>query len=76
MKMRQPSTAGELEIWLRDRLRAKLLYDRIRSISIVPLYLSASGWTADVEGDMSNAETVHVRTAIAELQRIYSLTPK
>jgi hypothetical protein len=62
----------EIEIWLRDRLRNKQLYERLKSIRVMPSASHVCGWRANVQGEFSDVEADECRGAVIELQRHYS----
>ena len=62
----------EIEIWLRDRLRNKRFYERLRSIHVRATESLLCGWGASVRGDLTPVEQVECRAAVVELQRHFS----
>jgi hypothetical protein len=62
-------TANELEILLRDRLRGKPLYSRLKSMRVFASESHVCGWGADLAGDFSLLEADECRGVILELQR-------
>ena len=50
---RTTATLGEIEVWLRDRLRARPFYSRLKSLALLPTVSRACGWQANIEGDFS-----------------------
>ena len=72
--MRRPTaTLGEIEIWLRDRLRRQPFYARLKSLELLPTVSRACGWQANVAGDFSKVEADECLGAITALQRLYAL---
>jgi hypothetical protein len=69
---RVEASIDEIEIWLRDRLRNKQLYERVKSISVTPSESHVCGWRASVLGEFSHDEADECRAAVIELQRHYS----
>ena len=63
----------EIEIWLRDRLRNKRFYDRLKSIHVRPTESQVCGWGASVRGEFTHVEQDECRVTIVELQRHFSL---
>jgi hypothetical protein len=63
----------EIEIWLRDRLRSKRLYERLRSVHVRPTESHPCGWGASVRGEFTHVEQDACRATIAEMQRHFSL---
>jgi hypothetical protein len=70
---RTGASIDEIKIWLRDRLRNKWFYDRLRSIHVRPNESQACGWAASVRGEFTHVEQDECRAAIVELQRHLSL---
>jgi hypothetical protein len=62
----------EIEIWLRDRLRNKQFYDRLKSIRVTPSESHVCGWRANVQGEFTHVESDECRAAVIELQRHFS----
>ena len=74
--MRRPTaTLGEIEIWLRDRLRGRSFYGRLKSLELLPTVSRACGWQANVDGDFSEVEAGECRGDVIALQRLYALEP-
>ena len=72
--MRRPTaTLGEIEIWLRDRLRGRPFYARLKSLELLPTVNRACGWQANVEGDFSEVEADECLGTVIALQRLYAL---
>ena len=72
--MRRPTaTLGEIEIWLRDRLRSRPFYSRLKSLELLPTVSRACGWQANVQGDFSKVEADECLGAVIGLQRLYAL---
>ena len=72
---RPTATLGEIEIWLRDRLRGRSFYSRLKSLELLPTVSRACGWQATVEGDLSEVEADEYLGAVMALQRLYALEP-
>ena len=72
---RPTATLGEIEIWLRDRLRGRSFYARLKSLELLPTVSRACGWQANVEGDFSEVEADECLSDVTALQRLYALEP-
>lgn len=68
--------AADLEIWLREGLRERPLYARLKSLTVLSTRLEPSGWTAIIDGDFTTAERAFCAALVAELQKIARLGKK
>lgn len=64
----------DLEIWLRDDLRKRPLYGKIRTIAVTPSRRHACRWAARVDGDFTAEEQALCGDIIRSLQKRFDLS--
>ena len=67
---------ADLDIWLRDALRERPFYSRLRSVTLAPSHRYSCGWDAHVYGDFTSDEQAICASIVRSLQRRYDLTKK
>jgi hypothetical protein len=74
--MHKEAYLADLEIWLRDALRGRPFYPRLRIVTVTPSHRYLCGWDAHVYGDFTRDEQAVCAGIIRAMQGRYDLTKK
>jgi hypothetical protein len=74
--MHKEAYLADLEIWLRDALRERPFYRRLRIVTMMPSHRHPCGWDAHVYGDFTCDEQAICAGIVRAMQRHYDLTKK
>jgi hypothetical protein len=62
------ASISEIDVWLRDMIRGKSIYSRLKTLVVSPTTTNSCGWLAQVQGDFTVEDEAVVADAIRQMQ--------
>jgi hypothetical protein len=59
---------SQLDVWLRDLIRGKPIYSRLKSLAVLPSSINSCGWIAEVHGDFTPDDEAVISSAVRQMQ--------
>lgn len=59
---------SQIDVWLRDLIRDKPVYSRLRSLEVLATATNSCGWIAQVHGNFTSDDENAISIAVRQMQ--------